>query len=119
MNDSPSRSPVTLLDPVAQYRRLQPVVDARLAGVLKHGRFINGPEVAELEAELAALTGSRHVVTVANGTDALNIALRTERIGPGDAVFVPAFSFVASAGAVALNGATPVFVRHRSANFRD
>ena len=110
MNDSRSRSPVTLLDPVAQYRRLQPVVDARLAGVLKHGRFINGPEVAELEAELAALTGSRHVVTVANGTDALNIALRTERIGPGDAVFVPAFSFVASAGAVALNGATPVFV---------
>ena len=110
MTDSPSRPPVTLLDPVAQYRRLQPAVDARLAAVLEHGRFINGPEVAELEAELATLTGSRHVVTVANGTDALNIALRTERIGPGDAVFVPAFSFVASAGAVALNGATPIFV---------
>ena len=110
MNDSPFRAPVTLLDPVAQYRRLQPEIDGRLAAVLAHGRFINGPEVAELEAELATLTGSGHAVAVANGTDALNIALRTEGIGPGDAVFVPAFSFVASAGAVALNGATPVFV---------
>lgn len=110
MNGESSEHPVTLLDLVAQYKRLQPAIDDRLAAVLGHGRFINGPEVAELETELAAMSGSRHVVAVANGTDALNIALRAERIGPGDAVFVPAFSFVATAGAVALNGATPVFV---------
>ncbi|MCY3701127.1 MAG: DegT/DnrJ/EryC1/StrS family aminotransferase [Rhodospirillales bacterium] len=86
------------------------MIDARIATVLGHGRFVNGPEVAELETALAARSGAKHVVAVANGTDALNIALRTERIGPGDAVFVPAFSFVATGGAVALNGATPIFV---------
>ncbi len=101
---------VTLLDPVKQYRRLQGDIDARVRNALSHGRFINGPEVAELERQLAEFVGVKHVVGVANGTDALQVALRAERIGPGDAVFVPAFSFVASAGAVALTGATPVFV---------
>ncbi len=110
MSKSPSRTAVTLLDPVAQYRRLKPDIDARIAAVLAHGRFINGPEVRELEYALAAWSQAKHVVAVANGTDALVIALRAERIGAGDAVFVPAFSFVATAGAVALAGATPVFV---------
>ncbi len=110
MGRSSPQPPVSLLDPVGQYKRLQPVIDARIATVLGHGRFVNGPEVAELETALAARSGAKHVVAVANGTDALNVALRTERIGPGDAVFVPAFSFVATGGAVALNGATPIFV---------
>lgn len=110
MTDTSGETAVTLLDPVAQYKRLQPDIDARLATVLAHGRFINGPEVAELQTELKRFAGTDHAVGVANGTDALSMALRSERIGPGDAVFVPAFSFVATAGAVALNGAAPVFV---------
>ncbi len=110
MTDTSAGTTVSLLDPVAQYRRIQPEIDARLAAVLAHGRFINGPEVAELESELERFAGISHAVGVANGTDALSMALRSERIGPGDAVFVPAFSFVATAGAVALNGAAPVFV---------
>ncbi len=110
MMDSPAPAVVTLLDPVAQYKRLQTEIDARVATVLAHGRFINGPEVAEFEEALAAWSQAKHVVAVANGTDALTIALRAEGIGPGDAVLVPAFSFVATAGAVALTGATPIFV---------
>ena len=110
MGRSSPQPAVSLLDPVGQYERLRPEIDARIATVLGHGRFVNGPEVAELETALAARSGAKHVVAVANGTDALNIALRAERIGPGDAVFVPAFSFVATGGAVALNGATPIFV---------
>ncbi len=110
MGRSSPQPPVNLLDPVGQYERLRPEIDARIATVLGHGRFVNGPEVAELETALAARSGAKHVVAVANGTDALNIALRAERIGPGDAVFVPAFSFVATGGAVALNGAIPIFV---------
>ena len=102
-------APVPLVDLEANYARLKPRVDARLATALAHGRFVLGPEVAELEAELARRAGVAHAVGVASGTDALMIALRAEGIGPGNAVFVPAFSFVATAGAVVLAGATPVF----------
>jgi dTDP-4-amino-4,6-dideoxygalactose transaminase len=101
--------PVPLVDLEATKSRLKPRIDARLATALAHGRFVLGPEVAELEAELARRAGVAHAVGVANGTDALTIALRAEGIGPGDAVFLPAFSFVATAGAVVLAGATPVF----------
>lgn len=101
---------VPLLDPVAQYRRIADEVDARVRAVLAHGRFVHGPEVAEFEAALAGLTGAPEAVAVASGTDALVIALRGEGIGPGDAVFVPAFTFLATAGAAALAGAAPVFV---------
>jgi dTDP-4-amino-4,6-dideoxygalactose transaminase len=102
-------APVPLVDLEANYARLRPRIDARLATALAHARFVLGPEVAALEAELARRAGVAHAVGVASGTDALMIALRAEGIGPGDAVFVPAFSFVATAGAVVLAGATPVF----------
>ncbi|MCC2662966.1 MAG: UDP-2-acetamido-2-deoxy-3-oxo-D-glucuronate aminotransferase [Geminicoccaceae bacterium] len=102
--------PLPFIDLQAQRRRLGGRIEAAIAGVLAHGRFILGPEVEELEAALAGRVGVGHVVTCANGTDALLLVLMACGIGPGDAVFVPGFTFVASAEAVALAGATPVFV---------
>ena len=94
----------------AQYARLAPEIDARIRAVLDHGRFIMGPEVTEFESALAAFAGAGHAVGVSSGTDALLMALMAEEIGPGDAVFVPAFTFTATAEVVLLLGATPVFV---------
>ena len=94
----------------AQYLALKDDIDAGIARVLKHGRYIGGPEVAELEARLADYVGVKHCVTCANGTDALQLAFMAWSIGPGDAVFVPDFTFFASGEAAALLGATPVFV---------
>src|SRR5207237_7539126 len=74
------------------------------------GQWILGPQVTRLEKELAEFAGVKHAIACANGTDALMIVLRAWDIGPGDAVFVPAFTFAASAEVVALVGATPVFV---------
>ena len=98
------------VDLQAQRRRLEGRIEAAIAAVLAHGQFIMGPEVARLEAALAAACGVRHVVTCASGTDALLLVLMARAIGPGDAVFVPAFTFAASAEAVVLRGAVPVFV---------
>lgn len=98
------------IDLKAQYAALKDAIDARIARVLRHGRFIMGPEVHELEQRLAAYTGARHCVTVASGTDALVIALMALGIGPGDEVITPSFTFVATAEAIVLTGATPVFV---------
>ncbi len=94
----------------AQYQALKGGIDAGIARVLEHGRYIGGPEVAELEARLAADVGARHCITCANGTDALQLALMAWGVGPGDAVFVPDFTFFASGEAPALLGAMPVFV---------
>jgi len=105
-----SHDPVPFIDLRAQYRRLKADIDAALAHVLDDGRFVLGPPVEELEAALAARAGAAHAVTCASGTDALLIALMAEGIGPGDAVFVPGFTFPATAGVVALLGAAPVFV---------
>ncbi len=102
--------PIAFIDLQAQRRRLGDRIDRAIARVLDHGKFILGPEVAELEAKLAAYTGARHVVTCGNGTDALALVMAAEEIGPGDAVFVPSFTFVASAEIVPARGATPVFV---------
>ena len=102
--------PVAFIDLRAQYRRLKGEIDAALAHVLEDGRFIMGPAVAELEAALAERAGVAHAVTCANGTDALLIALMADGVGAGDAVFVPSFTFTATAEVVALVGATPVFV---------
>ena len=93
-----------------QYAALKPNIDARIQRVLDHGQYIMGPEVAELEAALAAFTGTRHCIAVASGTEALLIALMALGIGPGDEVIVPAFTFAASAEVVILAGATPVLV---------
>lgn len=93
-----------------QTARLRPALDAAFAAVLDHGRFILGPEVEAFEAALAAHAGALHAVGVSSGWDALYVALAGEGIGPGDAVFVPAFTFTATADAVIVCGATPVFV---------
>lgn len=94
----------------SQYRALAPAIDAGIRQVMSQAQFIGGRPVAELEAMLAEYVGRRHCISCANGTDALMLVLRAWGIGPGDAVFVPDFTFFASAEAVAVTGATPVFV---------
>lgn len=103
-------APVPFIDLQAQYHRLKPQIDARMHAVLDHGQFILGPEVAEFEQALGAYAGGVHVVGVSNGTDALMMALMAQDIGQGDAVYVPSFTFTATAEAVLMLGATPVFV---------
>jgi len=77
---------------------------------LSHGQYILGPEVRQFEAELAAYGQAKHVMSCANGTAAIILALKAWNIGPGDAVFCPSFTYVATAEAVALLGATPIFI---------
>src|SRR6476659_11076175 len=110
MNQHMPPEPVALFDIGAQRRRLGKSIDEAVARVLAHCQFINGPEVAQLEAELAAFSGAKHVVTCASGTDALLMVMMAKGIGPGDAVLCPSFTFCATGEAVALTGATPVFV---------
>ena len=86
------------------------MIDAGIQAVLDHGAFVNGPEIEKLEKALAARGDCAESVCVASGTDALVIALMGENIGPGDAVFVPGFTYMATANAVLLVGATPIFV---------
>lgn len=97
------------IDLKAQYDALRERIDARIHQVLDHGGYIMGPEVKELEAALSAYCGVEHTVTCANGTDALVLALKALGIGPGDAVFTTPFTFFATAEAIALAGARPVF----------
>ena len=85
--------------------------------MLTHCQFINGPEVTQLEALLAAFSGAKHVVSCASGTDALLMVLMAKGIGRGDAVLCPSFTFCATGEAVALTGATPVFVDVDEATF--
>lgn len=98
------------IDLAAQQARLRAAIDAAIARVLDHGKYIMGPEIAELETALGAAGGAPEVVSCASGTDALLLALLARGVGPGDAVLVPTFTFAATAEAVALLGATPVFV---------
>ncbi len=101
---------IPFLDLKAQQARLMPLLRPRLEAVLAHCQFILGPEVAELEGRLAAYCGAKHCVGVSSGTDALQIAMMAEAIGPGDAVYLPAFTYTATAEVPLLLGATPVFV---------
>lgn len=103
-------APIPFLDLKAQQARIAAPLRARLDAVLAHGQYILGPEVAELESRLAAFCGATHCVTVSSGTDALQIAMMAEGIGAGDAVFLPAFTYTATAEVPLLLGATPVFV---------
>lgn len=98
------------IDLAAQQRRLGPHLEAAMAAVLHHGRYVLGPEVEKLEGRLARRVGVAHCISCASGTDALQIALRGLGIGPGDEVIVPGFSFIATASSVALVGARPVYV---------
>ena len=97
-------------DLAKQYQVLKTDIDNAMLSVASGAHYIMGPQVKELEEQLAAYTGVKHCLTCANGTDALTLALKAWGIGPGDAVFVPDFTFFASAEVVALEGATPVFV---------
>lgn len=105
-----SDSDVVFIDLKAQYHKLRADIDTRIAAVLEHGHFILGPEVGELEAELGRFTGARHTISCANGTDALQMVLMAHGVGAGDAVFMPSFTFTATAEVVLLLGATPVFI---------
>jgi UDP-2-acetamido-2-deoxy-ribo-hexuluronate aminotransferase len=98
------------IDLKTQYQRLKTEIDAGIQRVLDHGQYILGPEVAELEEKLAAFTGAKYCITVANGTDALQIAQMALGIGPGDEVITPGFTYIATAETVALLGAKPVYV---------
>ena len=112
-----SDSPIAFIDLAAQQRRLGDRLSQAIGRVLAHGAYILGPEVAALETQLAAFCGAGHCVTCANGTDALQLVMMAEGVGPGDAVFVPAFTFVATAEVVPPTGATPLFVDVREADF--
>ena len=106
------------IDLKSQYQRLKQEIDAGIQRVLDHGQYILGPEVAELEEKLAAYVGAKYCISVANGTDALQIAQMALGIGPGDEVITPGFTYIATAETVALLGAKPVYVDvdHRTYN---
>jgi dTDP-4-amino-4,6-dideoxygalactose transaminase len=117
MNQHTPLQSVPFIDIGAQRRRLGTSIDEAVARVLTHCQFINGPEVTELEARLAEFSGAKHVVSCASGTDALLMVLMAKNIGRGDAVICPSFTFCATGEAVALTGATPVFVDVDEATF--
>ena len=94
----------------AQYRALKPEIDAGIQSVIESTGFILGKPVAELEEKLAAYVGRKHCIGVANGTEALQLALMAYDVGPGDAVFTSDFTYFASAGCASIIGATPVLV---------
>jgi len=117
MNQHTPAQAIAFIDIVEQRHRLGKRIDDAVTGVLTHCQFINGPEVARLEADLAAFSGAKHVVACASGTDALLMVLMAKKIGPGDAVICPTFTFCATGEVVALLGATPVFVDVDEATF--
>lgn len=101
---------IDFIDLKAQQARLKDRIDAGIQRVLAHGQYILGPEVAELEEKLAAYTGAKYCISVANGTDALQIALMALGVLPGDEVITPGFTYIATAEAAAVLGAKPVYV---------
>lgn len=101
---------IPFIDLQAQRRHIGASMEEAIMRVVEHGGYIMGPEVKQLEEQLAAFSGAAHCVSCANGTDALGLVLMAWGIGPGDAVYVPAFTFVSTAEVVAWTGATPVFV---------
>jgi dTDP-4-amino-4,6-dideoxygalactose transaminase len=101
---------IPMVDLAAQYRRIRPEVDAAMARVLETTAFIKGEDCGAFEREFAAYCGAAHAVGVANGTDALILALRAYGVGPGDEVVTVANTFIATGEAILLNGAKPVFV---------
>ena len=101
---------MNFIDLQTQYQQLKTEINAGIQRVLDHGQYILGPEVAELEEKLAAYTGAKYCISVANGTDALQIAQMALGIGAGDEVITPGFTYIATAETVALLGARPVYV---------
>jgi dTDP-4-amino-4,6-dideoxygalactose transaminase len=105
-----ARELIQFIDLKSQQALIRPQIDAAIKRVLDHGIYIMGPEVFELEKRLAEFCGVKHAISCANGTDALALGLMAKNVGPGDAVFVPSFTFAATAEVVAWVGATPVFI---------
>ena len=101
---------IPIIDLHSQQDRLRPQIEAGIARVLAHGKYILGPEVDELEEKLKAYTGAKYCITCANGTDALQIALMSLDVGPGDEVITPSFSYISSAETIAILGAVPVYI---------
>ena len=108
---------IPFIDLAAQQKRLRTEIDQRLARVLDHGAYIMGPEVTELEAELASWAGCREVVSCSSGTDALLLALMALGLKPGEGVLVPSFTFTASAEVMPMLGAIPIFAEVEEDNF--
>lgn len=101
---------IPFIDLATQQKRIRPQIEAAMARILDHGAYIMGPEIYELEAQLSAFCGAQHTLTCSNGTDALALVLRAKNAGPGDAIFVPSFTFAATAEVVAWMGATAIFI---------
>lgn len=101
---------MNFIDLAEQQRHIKTELDASIQRVLQHGKYILGPEVDQLESELATFTGAKHCITCANGTDALQIAQMALNIGPGDEVITPGYSYIATAESIALLGAIPVYI---------
>jgi dTDP-4-amino-4,6-dideoxygalactose transaminase len=110
-------APIPFIDVAAQRRRLGRSIDDAVARVLAHCQFVMGPEVFELERQLARYCGARNAISCSSGTDALLLVLMAKGIGPGDAVICPSFTFCATAEVVALLGATPVYADVDEATF--
>jgi dTDP-4-amino-4,6-dideoxygalactose transaminase len=109
-NASGDRMSIQFIDLQAQRKRIGEPLNQAILAAVEAGQWIMGPQVKDLEQKLAAFAGVKHAIACANGTDSLMIVLRAWNIGPGDAVFVPAFTFAATAEVVALVGASPIFV---------
>ena len=105
-----AESPMQFADLAAQQTKLRPALERGIENVLRHGQYILGPEVAELEEKLANYVGAKYCISVANGTDALQIVQMAFGIGPGDEVITPGFTYIATAETVALLGAKPIYV---------
>lgn len=105
-----AQSPIRFVDLAAQQARIRDRIDAAITRTLEHGQYIMGPEIGELETALAKFSGAKNAIAVSSGTDALALILMAKEVKPGDAVFCPAFTFVATAEVVAWLGATVYFV---------
>jgi len=114
---APAPAPIAFIDLAAQRARIGGRIDAAVQAVLASCRFINGPQVGELEEKLAAFAGAKYAVACSSGTDALALLLMAWGVKPGDAVFCPAFTFCATAEVVPWVGATPVFVDVKADTF--
>jgi UDP-2-acetamido-2-deoxy-ribo-hexuluronate aminotransferase len=101
---------IPFIDLAAQQDRIRDKIEGGIRNVLSHGQYILGPEVEELENKLAAYTGATHCISVANGTDAIQIALMALGVGVGDEIITPGFSYIATAEASAILGAKPIYV---------
>lgn len=101
---------ISFIDLQSQFKRIQPELEERVLAVLRSGQYILGPQVASFEYKLAKFVGAKHAIACSSGTDALMIALMAKGIGPGDAVFTTPFTYFSTAEAIALLGATPIFV---------